>query len=123
VLKYGRPQGARTPPPGPCLSALRLPGAEVGSLRQRLTCYRITRSSRPSRTRSRYLDRHADTERGTLQERIRSHTVGQMLGFIVLVLIIRVTFGWHVAAMRLVPWLIGYVAFWLFKLFKPVKTS
>ena len=30
MLKYGRPQGARTPPPGPCLGALSLPGAEVG---------------------------------------------------------------------------------------------
>ena len=46
-IQYGRPQGARTPPPGPCLSALRLPGAEVGGLRQRLRTYRMRRSSRP----------------------------------------------------------------------------
>src|SRR5262249_23386099 len=44
----GRPQGARTPPPGPCLSALRLPGAEVRDLRLRLRSYRTRCSSRPS---------------------------------------------------------------------------
>src|SRR6516162_3362283 len=47
AAKCGRPQGARTPPPGPCLSAPRLPGAEVGGLRQRLRTYRMRRSSRP----------------------------------------------------------------------------
>jgi hypothetical protein len=26
AVKSGRPQGARTPPPGPCLGALKLPG-------------------------------------------------------------------------------------------------
>jgi len=58
----GRPQGARTPPPGPCLSALRLPGAEVGDLRLRLRSYRTRCSIRPSWTRSRYRDRHGDTD-------------------------------------------------------------
>jgi hypothetical protein len=29
-------------------------------------------------------------------------------------------FGWRVAAVLLVLWLTGFVAFWLFMLFKPV---
>jgi hypothetical protein len=44
-----------------------------------------------------------------------------MLWFFLLVLGLGVVFGWHVAAALLVLWLIGYVAFWLFMLFKPVK--
>jgi len=44
-----------------------------------------------------------------------------MLWFFLLVLSLGVVFGWHVAAVLLVLWLIGDVAFWLFMLFKPVK--
>jgi hypothetical protein len=43
-----------------------------------------------------------------------------MLWFFLLALILGVAFGWHVAAVFLVLWLIGFVAFWLFMLFKPV---
>ena len=44
-----------------------------------------------------------------------------MLWFFLLVLILGVVFGWHAAAVFLVLWLIGYVGFWLFMLFKPVR--
>jgi len=44
-----------------------------------------------------------------------------MLWFFLLALILSVAFGWHVAAVLLVLWLIGYVGFWLFMLCKPVK--
>jgi hypothetical protein len=37
------------------------------------------------------------------------------------VLILGVTFGWRVAAALVVLWTIGYVAFWLFMLLKPVN--
>jgi hypothetical protein len=43
-----------------------------------------------------------------------------MLWFFLLALILGLVFGWHVAAVLLVLWLIGFVAFWLFMLFKPV---
>ncbi|TMK01499.1 MAG: hypothetical protein E6G74_10410 [Alphaproteobacteria bacterium] len=46
---------------------------------------------------------------------------GLMLWFFLLVPILGLMFGWHVAAVLLVLWLIGYVGFWLFMLFKPVK--
>jgi hypothetical protein len=44
-----------------------------------------------------------------------------MLWLFLLVLILGLVFGWHVAAVLLVLWLIGYVGFWLLILFKPVK--
>jgi hypothetical protein len=37
------------------------------------------------------------------------------------VLILGLAFGWRVAAMLLVLWAIGDVAFWLFMMLKPVK--
>jgi hypothetical protein len=43
------------------------------------------------------------------------------LGFFLLVLILDLAFGWRVAAVLLVLWAIGDVAFWLFMLLKPVK--
>ena len=43
-----------------------------------------------------------------------------MLWFFLLALILGLVFGWHVAAVLLVLWLTGFVAFWLFMLFKPV---
>jgi predicted lipid-binding transport protein (Tim44 family) len=43
-----------------------------------------------------------------------------MLWLFLLALILGLVFGWHVAALLLVLWLIGFVAFWLFMLFKPV---
>ena len=44
-----------------------------------------------------------------------------MLWFFLLVLSLGLVFGWHVAAVLLVLWAIGYIPFWLFMLFKPVK--
>jgi hypothetical protein len=44
-----------------------------------------------------------------------------MLWFFLLVLVLGLVFGWHVAAALLILWSIGYVAFWLSMLFKPVK--
>ena len=44
-----------------------------------------------------------------------------MLWFFLLALILGLVFGWYVAAVLLVLWLIGFVAFWLFMLFKPAK--
>jgi hypothetical protein len=43
-----------------------------------------------------------------------------MLWFFLL-LTLGFVFGWHIAAVLLVLWLIGYVGFWLLMLFKPVK--
>jgi hypothetical protein len=43
------------------------------------------------------------------------------LCWLLLVLILGVTFGWRVAAALVVRWTIGYVAFWLFMLLKPVN--
>jgi len=43
-----------------------------------------------------------------------------MLWFFLLAPILGLVFGWYVAAVLLVLWLIGFVAFWLFMLFKPV---
>jgi hypothetical protein len=51
----------------------------------------------------------------------RTDTSGLMLWFFLLVLVLGLVFGWHVAAVLLVLWLIGYVGFWLFMLCKPVK--
>jgi hypothetical protein len=44
-----------------------------------------------------------------------------MLWFFLLVLSLGLVLGWHVAAVLLILWSIGYVAFWLFMLLKPVK--
>ena len=44
-----------------------------------------------------------------------------MVWFFLLLLILGLVFGWHVAAMSLVLWLITYIGFWLFMLCKPVK--
>jgi hypothetical protein len=49
------------------------------------------------------------------------HEWAKRLWFFLLVLILGLTFGWRVAAVLLVLWAIGYVAFWLFMLLKPVK--
>jgi hypothetical protein len=43
-----------------------------------------------------------------------------MLWFFLLALILGLVSGWHVAAVLLGLCLIGFVAFWLFMLFKPV---
>jgi hypothetical protein len=43
------------------------------------------------------------------------------LWFFLLVLILGLTFGWRVATVLLVLGAIGYVAFWLFMLLKPVE--
>jgi predicted MFS family arabinose efflux permease len=49
------------------------------------------------------------------------HEWPKRLCFFLLVLILGLTFGWRVAAVFLVLWAIGYVAFWLFMLLMPVK--
>jgi len=49
------------------------------------------------------------------------HEWAKRLCFFLLVLILGLTFGWRVAAGLLALWAIGYVAFWLFMLLKPVK--
>jgi len=49
------------------------------------------------------------------------HEWAKRLCFFLLVLILGLTFGWRVAAVFLVLWATGYVAFWLFMLLKPVK--
>ena len=49
------------------------------------------------------------------------HEWAKRLCFFLLVLILGLTFGWPVAAGLLALWAIGYVAFWLFMLLKPVK--
>jgi hypothetical protein len=43
--------------------------------------------------------------------------------FFLLVLTLGFVFGWHVAAVLLVLWLIGYVGFWLFMLSNPVRAD
>ena len=48
------------------------------------------------------------------------HEWAKRLWWLLLVLILGITFGWRVAAVLLVLWLIGFVAFWLFMLFRPV---
>ena len=49
------------------------------------------------------------------------HEWVQRLGWLLLLLILGLTFGWRVAAAALVVWTIGHIAFWLFMLLKPVK--
>jgi hypothetical protein len=49
------------------------------------------------------------------------HEWAKRLCWLLLLLIVALTFGWRVAAALLVLWAIGYVAFWLFMLLKPVK--
>jgi len=49
------------------------------------------------------------------------HEWAKRLCWLLLLLILGLTFGWRVAAVLLVLWTIGYVAFWLFMLLKPVK--
>jgi len=49
------------------------------------------------------------------------HEWPKRLCFFLLALILGLTFGWRVAAVLLVLWAIGYVAFWLFMLLMPVK--
>ena len=49
------------------------------------------------------------------------HEWAKRLSWLLLLLILVLTFGWRVAAVLLVLWTIGYVAFWLFMLLKPVK--
>ncbi len=53
----------------------------------------------------------------------RTDTSRLMLWFFLLMLVLGLVFGWHVAAVLLVLWLIGYVGFWLFMLCKPVKVA
>jgi hypothetical protein len=48
------------------------------------------------------------------------HEWARRLWFFLLMLILGLTFGWRVAAVLLVLWAIGYVAFWLFMLLTPV---
>ena len=49
------------------------------------------------------------------------HERAKRFSWLLLLLILGLTFGWRVAAVLLVLWTIGYVAFWLFMLLKPVK--
>jgi hypothetical protein len=49
------------------------------------------------------------------------HEWAKRLCWLLLLLIVGLTFGWRVAAALLVLWAIGYVAFWLFMLLKPVR--
>jgi hypothetical protein len=51
------------------------------------------------------------------------HEWARRLWFFLLVLILGLTFGWRVTAVLLVLWAIGYVAFWLSMLLKPVRGS
>lgn len=44
-----------------------------------------------------------------------------MVWFFLLALMLGLVFGWRIAAVLLVLWLMGLVAFWLFMLFKPIK--
>jgi hypothetical protein len=44
-----------------------------------------------------------------------------MLWFFLMLLSLGLVFGWQVAAVLLVLWLIGYVGFWLFMLLRPMK--
>ncbi len=49
------------------------------------------------------------------------HEWAKRLCWLLLLLILGLMFGWRVAAALLVLCAIGYVAFWLFMLLKPVK--
>ena len=49
------------------------------------------------------------------------HEWVQRLCWLLLLLILGLTFGWRVAAAVLVVWTIGHITFWLFMLLKPVK--
>jgi hypothetical protein len=49
------------------------------------------------------------------------HERAKRFSWLLLLLILGLTFGWRVAAVLLILWTIGYVAFWLFMLLKPVK--
>ena len=49
------------------------------------------------------------------------HEWVQRLGWLLLLLILGLTFGWRVATALLLLWMTGHVAFWLFMLLKPVK--
>jgi hypothetical protein len=49
------------------------------------------------------------------------HEWAKRLCLLLLLVILGLTFGWRVAAALVVLWTIGYVAFWLFMLLKPVK--
>ena len=46
------------------------------------------------------------------------HERAKRFSWLLLLLILGLTFGWRVAAVLLVLWTIGYVAFWLFMLLK-----
>ncbi len=49
------------------------------------------------------------------------HEWAKRLWFFLSVLILGLAFGWRVVAVLLALWAIGYIAFWLFMLLKPVK--
>ena len=49
------------------------------------------------------------------------HEWAKRLWFFLSVLILGLAFGWRVVAALLALWAIGYIAFWLFMLLKPVK--
>jgi hypothetical protein len=49
------------------------------------------------------------------------HEWAKRLSWFLLLLVLGLTFGWRVAAVLLALWTIGYVAFWLFMVLKPVK--
>jgi small-conductance mechanosensitive channel len=49
------------------------------------------------------------------------HEWAKRLSWFLLLLVLGLTFGWRVAALLLALWTIGYVAFWLFMVLKPVK--
>ena len=52
------------------------------------------------------------------------HEWAKRLSWLLLLLVLGLTFGWRVAAVLLAllaMWTIGYVAFWLFMVLKPVK--
>jgi hypothetical protein len=51
----------------------------------------------------------------------QQHEWAKRLCWLLLLLVLGLSFGWRVAAALLVLWAIGYVAFWLFMLLKPVK--
>jgi hypothetical protein len=81
--------------------------------------YSITSSARSRRRR--HIDTDCSDAKRPLRLLTRTDTSGLMLWFFLLVLVLGLVFGWHVAAVLLVLWLIGYVGFWLFMLCKPVK--
>jgi hypothetical protein len=49
------------------------------------------------------------------------HEWAKRLSWLLLLLILGLTFGWRVAAVVVLLWMTGYVGFWLFMLLKPVK--